>query len=208
MPEIVLPRSVNRRVVGVVVHRADPRAALRVRRVRGLSVTGVEPTLVALGAVLSGEALEAAFEDARRRRFTTTSAMWAYLDRFGRSGRAGVRAMRRLLKAVDPSSPARSLLEVKTRRLLIAHDVGDFVREFPLDWAGRTYRFDFAFPWRRTILETNGRRWHDDPTDFEHDQEKWSVPARHGYRIVFATWDTVTRHPDRLIADLVATFAN
>jgi hypothetical protein len=38
------------------------------------------------------------------------------------------------------------------------------------------------------ILETNGRRWHDDPADFERDQEQWSVPARHGFRLVFATW--------------------
>ena len=54
------------------------------------------------------------------------------------------------------------------------------------EWQGRTYWFDFAFPGARTILETNGRRWHDDPSDYEHDQEKWSVPGRHGYRLVFA----------------------
>ena len=38
----------------------------------------------------------------------------------------------------------------------------DFIREFPLEWKGRTHRYDFAFPTRRVILETNGRRWHDD----------------------------------------------
>ena len=35
-----------------------------------------------------------------------------------------------------------------------------------------SYRFDFAFPDARTILETNGRRWHDDPSDYEHDQRE------------------------------------
>jgi hypothetical protein len=57
---------------------------------------------------------------------------------------------------------ARSTLEVKTRRLLVANGFTDFVRELPLVWRGRTYYFDFAFPHRSTILETNGRRWHDD----------------------------------------------
>ena len=57
------------------------------------------------------------------------------------------------------------------------------------------------------ILETNGRRWHDDPTDYEHDNERWSVPGRLGYRIVFATWDTVTRHPERLLNELTAALA-
>jgi hypothetical protein len=64
------------------------------------------------------------------------------------------------------------MLEVKTRRLLVAHGITDFVREYPLEWCGRTYRFDFAFPARRLILETNGRRWHDDPKDYERDHEK------------------------------------
>jgi hypothetical protein len=59
----------------------------------------------------------------------------------------------------------------------------------------------------RTILETNGRRWHDDATDYERDNEKWSVPGRHGYRIVFATWDKVTRTPTVLLDELVATLA-
>lgn len=112
--------------------------------------------------------------------------------------------MRRLVDSVDPVVSARSTLEVRTRRLLVEHGLTGFVREFPLTWNGRTYRFDFAFPQRRTILETNGRRWHDDPTDYERDNEKWSVPGRLGYRIVFATWDKVTKSPQLLFAELTA----
>jgi very-short-patch-repair endonuclease len=111
------------------------------------------------------------------------------------------------LDHVDPVHAARSTLEVKTRRLLVAAGFTDFVREFPLEWHGRTYRFDFAFERRRTILETNGRRWHDDPNDYEHDNEKWSVPGRHGYRIVFATWDKVTVDPGHLLRELATTLA-
>ncbi len=90
-------------------------------------------------------------------------------------------------------------------RLLVANGFAEFVREFPLAWGGRTYRFDFAFERQWTILETNGRRWHDDATDYERDNEKWSVPGRHGYRIVFATWDKVTRRPLELLSDLEST---
>jgi very-short-patch-repair endonuclease len=115
--------------------------------------------------------------------------------------------MRQLLGQLDPEYAARSTLEVKTRRLLVAHGLTGFRREFPLDWNGRTYLFDFVFPRHGVILETNGRRWHDDATDYEHDNEKWSVPARHGYRIVFATWEKVTRDPSRLLAELTATLA-
>jgi very-short-patch-repair endonuclease len=174
---------------------------------RGLRVTGVEATLVALAATLPGEALEIACEDARRRRLTSVPALNAYLARFGRSGLPGVAATRELLRELDPVHPSRSTLEVKTRRLLVAHAIRDFVHEYPLMWNGRTYFFDFAFTGPRTILETNGRRCHDDPNDYEADNEKWSVPGRHGYRIVFATWAKVTRKPSELLRELEAALA-
>jgi very-short-patch-repair endonuclease len=146
-------------------------------------------------------------EDARRRRLTSIPAVEAYLQRFGSRGVRGVRAMRAALRGLDPSHPARSTLEVRTRRLLVQHGITGFVREHPLVWNGRTYRFDFGFPRARVILETNGRRWHDDAADFEHDQEKWSVPGRHGYRLVFATWTKVGDHSDDLVAELRAALA-
>ena len=206
-PEIVVARTVRRRTPGVTVHRSDDRAALMLRSQRGLMTTGVEPTLVALAATLDEESFEIACEDARRRRLTSIPALNAYLDRFAKPGRAGVGPLRRLLNELDPAHAARSTLEVKTRRLLAANGISDFVREFPLEWGGRTYLFDFAFERRCTILETNGRRWHDDASDYERDNEKWSVPGRHGFRIVFATWAKVTRAPDRLIGELAATMA-
>lgn len=206
VPEIALPHAVRGRTSEIVVQHGD-RAALMVRRVRGFPVTGIECTLVRLAYRVDGEAFEVACEDARRRRLTTVPAMHAYLERFGRRGRPGVAPMRKLLGELDPQHPARSTLEVLTRRLLVANGINDFVREFPLDWNGRTYRFDFGFPRRHVILETNGRRWHDDPTDYEHDNEKWSVPARHGYRIVFATWDKVTQRPEDLLGEVAATLA-
>ena len=176
-----------------------------IRYVRGFRVVGVEACLLTLARELDEEAFEIACEDARRRRLTSVPALRAYLDRFGARGRPGVTAMRRLIDQLDPKHPSRSTLEVKTRRLLVARGITDFAREFPLAWNGRTYSFDFAWERRRTILETNGRRWHDDPSDYEDDHEKWSLPGRHGYRLVLATWDKVTKHPDALIAELLAT---
>jgi very-short-patch-repair endonuclease len=203
-PEIVVRRK-HARTAGVIVHRPEDSRGLRVRVYQGVRVTGVEPTLVALGPALEDEAFEIACEDARRRRLTTVSALRVYLDAF--PGRPGSTTLRHLLGELDPVHPSRSTLEVKTRRLLVSHGLTDFTREFPLAWNGRRYLFDFAFERRRTILEINGRRWHDDVTDYEHDNEKWSVPGRHGYRIVFATWDKVTAHPAQLLDELATTLA-
>ena len=202
--EIAVPRSLRMKSVSVRVHQAYA-AALMVREIRGIRVTGIECTLLSLAASLDEEAFEIACEDARRRRLTSVSALRSYLRRFGRAGRPGVRVMRRLIDELDPVHAARSTLEVKTRRLLVAHGITKFVREFPLEWDGRTYLFDFAFEREKTVLETNGRRWHDDAVDYELDNEKWSVPGRHGYKIVLATWDKVTKTPEALLSELAAT---
>jgi very-short-patch-repair endonuclease len=206
-PEIVVPPHRRARSDALIVHHSHDRGALMLRTIRGVRVTGVEPTLVALAHALDPEAFEIAFEDARRRRLTSVAAVNAYLDRWGRSGRPGVAATRALVAELDPVHPARKRLEVKTRRLLVAHGHTDFVREFPLSWHRRTYYFDYAFEQARVILEVNGRRWHDDPDDYEFDQEKWSVPARHGYRLLFATWSKVTKTPGALIDELRAALA-
>ena len=207
VPEIAVRRASRVRHGDVIVRRGLNQQALMLRRRRGIPVTGPEPTLVALATALDAEAFEIACEDVRRRRLTSIPAPHAYLTRFGRAGHPGVASLRHLLAGLDPKHPSRSTLEVKTRRLLVAHGLREFTREFPLVWKGRTYLFDFAFERQRTILETNGRRWHDDSSDYEHDNEKWSVPGRHGYRIVFATWKKVTQNADALLHELEATLA-
>jgi hypothetical protein len=127
-PDIALPRHVRGKNDSVVVHRTE-RAAMMVRRVRGIPVTGVECTLLRLAAALDDGAFEIAFEDARRRRLTSIPAVTTYLDRFARPGRVGVRRMRAALAQLDPEHPARSTLEVRTRRLLVANGIRDFVHE-------------------------------------------------------------------------------
>jgi very-short-patch-repair endonuclease len=206
-PEIVVLRPANPRNEGVGVLRVDDVAPLMIRSHRGIRVTGPEATLVRLAHLLDEEALEIACEDARRRNVTSMPAIYAYLDRYARRGQRGVAGLRSLLRELDPVHPSRSTLEVKTRRLLVANGFTDFVREHPLDGANDTYFFDFAFLRERTILETNGKRFHDDPIDYEHDNEKWSVPGRHGFKLVFATWHKVTRRSDALLAELRATLA-
>jgi very-short-patch-repair endonuclease len=111
------------------------------------------------------------------------------------------------VQQLDPQHPSRSELEVLTRRLLIANGIDGFDRELPLTWNGRTYYFDFGFVRQHVIVETNGRRFHDDPVDYEYDNEKWSVPARYGYRIVFATWRKVNDEPLTLCDEIRASLA-
>lgn len=205
-PEIVVPSEVRARREAIVVRHARRRAPLMVRSVRGIPTTGPEATLLTLAHALDPVALEVACEDARRRNLTSVPALHRYLDRFGSRGRPGMTHLRALLSDLDPRWPSRSKLEVLTRRLLVKHGLTGFVREHLLvDGQGRRFRYDFTFHRPRVILESNGRRWHDDAVDYQRDQHKWSLPARHGFRLVFATWCDVTDRPEHFIARLRAT---
>ncbi len=137
-----------------------------IRTVGGVPTTGIETTLLRLAHLLDDEAFEIACEDARRRRLTSIPSLHRSLERHAAHGRPGVAVLRAMLVQLDPTHPARSTLEVRARRLVVAHGLDDLVREFPLTRNGRTYRFDVAFPSRRVVLEPNGRRWHGDATDF------------------------------------------
>lgn len=194
-PVIAVPASNRKRHPDVRLIRYVSRTPMMIRNGHGMPVVGAEAMLCQLAGSMDREAFEVACEDARRKRLTSIPALRAYLDRFGASGRNGSGELRKLLTELDPVRPSNSVLEIKARRLLTSNGLRGFVREFPLEWNGRRYYFDFAFPQQRVILETNGRRWHDDAADYEFDNEKWSVPGQHGFRIVFATWHKVLGAP-------------
>ena len=127
------------------MHRSDDRAALMIRRHRGLSGDGHRADAGGARGVLDARGVR----DRMRGRSATPAHIGPSSARVPRPLRAprssGSRRAARLLDELDPVHPARSTLEVKTRRLLVAHGITDFVREFPLEWHGRTYRFDFGF---------------------------------------------------------------
>jgi putative AbiEi antitoxin of type IV toxin-antitoxin system/uncharacterized protein DUF559 len=52
---------------------------------------------------------------------------------------------------------------------------------------------DFLFPGRRVVVETDGKRYHDNPLAWETDARKQAILEAAGYRVVRLTWAQVTR---------------
>jgi hypothetical protein len=66
----------------------------------------------------------------------------------------------------------------------------------------------------RACTTANQRSWYGGqqilalaPCDYERDNEKWSIPGRHGYRLIFATWEKVSERPNELVAELLAALS-
>ena len=205
-PEIVIPRRQGTRAPLVHVHRADDLRALMIREHRGWRVTGIEPTLLSLAHQLDGEAFEIACEDARRRRLTSVAALRCVSRPVRREAGRESRRLRALLDQLDPVHPSRSTLEVKTRRLLVAHRHHRLRARVPArverpDLLASTSPSSAA---ARSSRRTDGAGTTIPPTT-STTTRSGACPAATATSSCFATWEKVTRHPRDLIEELRAT---
>ena len=199
-PEITVPGFVSRRSKLVVVHQR--RVPLIDRRMRhGIPVTTPERTTIDLAGCVTAEQLEIAFESARRERWLTVASVERTLARLETRGREGSRVLQQLLTTLASEPPSESALEVLTARVLRASDLPKPQRQVEVVAGGASYRLDFAWPHALVALESDGRQWHE--AAFERDRRRWSaIQATTGYRIVWATWLSITDQPEQIVAEV------
>jgi very-short-patch-repair endonuclease len=199
-PEITVMSQRKSRDGSALTYRRPNLARSDVTHRDGLRCTNPVRTIIDLAAVIPSEALEIAFESARRRRLVTIDALRARHEALTGTGRNGAAQLRTLLQQLDGRAAAESVFEVKVARLLRRSALPVPVQQYPV---GR-YRLDFAWPEARVALECDGRTYHN---DFEADRARWSQIAACGWRIVFVTWTEATREPRRVITNVAAALA-
>ena len=201
-PEIVVPHHRRGRMTGMTVYHGDP-AALMVRRVAGFRATGVEATLLCLAHLFDGEAFEVACEDARRRRLTSVPALRA-VPRPLRAPRAtgrrtdapdAVRARSQASGAIDPGSQDPAAAR-RPRHHRLRAGVPTRVERPHLPLRLRVHRRARDPRGQRPSLARRRGRLRTRPGEVE-------CARRRGFRIVFATWDTITRRPQEFVDELL-----
>lgn len=164
----------------------------------GIPVTRIERTLVDLAGVLDPDALEDALDSALRRRLTTVAKL--RLRVAAENGRKGIATLRGLLNERDDKGrPPASRFETRLNRLLLRSGL-PALREFTI-WNGGEFvaRVDFCLPEGKLIIEADGFRWHGGRRAWQRDRDRRNQLTAMGWRVIQATWDDLTRHPDRLI---------
>jgi very-short-patch-repair endonuclease len=175
----------------VTLHRA---AVSRTywRLVDRIPCTSATRTLLDIAPGVDDEALETAFESARRIGLVTTTTAMRALETGGR--RPGAGAMRRVLLAAE-QRPLEYRLEVKLGRLLRKAALPPSVAQFPI---GR-YRLDRAWPDRRYAVEADGFQHHGTRLAWKRDRRRIADIEAMGWRITIVTWDDVTKRPDQTL---------
>ena len=194
-----VPSDVRRRARdGVHLHRTQLERVDRVV-VDAISCTSATRTLIDCASLLGEEALEVAFEAARRMGLTSPRALALRADALVGRGKAGSRAIRTLLSHQRPGdAPLQYRLEVKAARLLRESSLPRPTRQYPVG----PYRIDFGVePWR-VGAECEGFDFHGTRLVWKRDKRRTAWIEARGWRLVVLTWDDVTRRPEETLARL------
>jgi hypothetical protein len=190
-PEVTVRRPGGHRAPEVIVHestqfdRVDP--VIR----HGIRCTGIDRTILDLGAVLRLPTLERAAESALRRRLTTWARLHATLSAHSRRGRNGCGVLRALLeyRHGSPVVPLSEWSRDVAERLVDAP-----VPAFELEYAVRDERgqhvlqVDIAFPTHRVAVELDSVEFHSGRAHMERDKRVRNELRRLGWVVVEITW--------------------
>lgn len=170
---------------GLAVHR---RATLHLVKRRGIPVTTPADTLVDLATMLSGEALEAAVNEADVRNLVSTEALRVHLGSI--APRAGVGILRALLDrhafVLTHSALERLFLPIARRAGLSTPQSGVMVNGFEVD---------FFWPELGLVVETDGLRYHRTAAKQARDRLRDQVHTAAGLTCLRFTHAQVAQDP-------------
>lgn len=202
--EVLVPER-RKSTIDAIVHRTTQWNRID-RTVRSaIPVTGIDRTIIDLGAVVGLRRLELAAESALRQDLTSWPNLRACLIRHSRQGRNGAGRLRRLLELRygDDALPLSEWSRL-VRNLLCDRGLPEPVLEHRIhDSHGDVIaQVDLAWPECKVALELDSVRWHLNRASFERDRGKRNRLRAQGWAIHEATWTMTADDPDGLAAIL------
>lgn len=182
------------------LHLADPTERDRI------PCTGLERTLLDLGAVVPRERLQQAVDDAIRRNLCTWDDLLRTLAVHSRRGRRGVGPLRAVLEISSGEQVPDSHFNRLVERLLLANELpAPVVEHNVLSAAGLLIaRVDLAYPRLKIAIELDGRRDHFTSVAFERDRARQNALELEGWIVLRYTWRQFVDTPLRLVAEVHA----
>jgi very-short-patch-repair endonuclease len=181
---LTVPKGVHHQIRGACITQSTNLLAAHQMSVRGLPVTTPARTVVDLAgrSEITPAQMDAIVVAAHRDRKASLAAIAAVAAVVRGRGRPGVRKLDQVFAARSPGEPVpASVLEERLDAVIgLAGLAALATRQHPLP--GPTIGFvDVAFPEARLIAEADGRRWHGQELDMEHDRDRDNQAAALGW---------------------------
>jgi very-short-patch-repair endonuclease len=195
--EVSLPSNVNPRQPQITIHRRASLTARELTKRERIPVTTVACTLIDLSHRLDQGEQERAISEACVRGLTTPERLLYPLDEGPRRPGAGIlrRTLTRHSFALTDSELERIFIQIALRAGLSMPLTRQYVNGF---------RVDFHWPELNLVVETDGIRYHRDPTQQAKDRVRDHAHTAAGLTQLRFTHHQVAFEPDHVRAVLAA----
>jgi very-short-patch-repair endonuclease len=200
--EVVLPMRIRHRRASVIVHHSRRLDAADRAFAGVIPVTSRARTLIDLGAMVSTDVVEEAFDGAERDRLVGRLEVERRYQVLRARGRNGVGAMTQILDGrVAVRRVPRSVLERRMRRLLTRSGLPEPIARFGVRVSPTlVYELDFAYVAAKLCLEVDGHGSHATRGDRAADNVRANNLGNAGWTLRRFTYEQVMYHPSSVAA--------
>lgn len=177
----------------------------------GIPVTSAARTVVDLGASAPPWFVERCLDTGLRKQLFTTWEVRRFIARVARPGRTGVGTIRPLVEErLTWEGITASDLEDLFRRVVAStpYPMPDTQLEVFEPNGIFVGRFDFAYPTRMALIETDSEEYHMDPVSFQRDREKQNRAQMLGWTVYRFTWRQLVDDPDSVREVIASIWAD
>ncbi len=190
--DLWIPERARRKSLGGVRILRNEAIVAHCDLIRVGSIRSVSPTvaLMQVGAWVDDLAVEHCLDDFLRKH----DEAWLRADllRFGRSGRPGIGALRRVLNAPHRViGVTDSWMERLLANLASVPGLPPLELQVTVTIGGKTYRIDVGFPTIRLGLEAHSRTFHFGPQKENADNVRDIAFASAGWQLLYLTWQQI-----------------
>lgn len=198
---VLAPLAAHQRLSGVRVRRTGYLPPEHIATTSGIRHTSRPRTLIDLATVVGDARLQRIIED----ELAADRVAWDELERTFRSlcgrGRPGIARARRVLEEIEGRPPTESKLERMYLDLLIKAGVPLPTMQVTAPWADREPgRVDGMWIDARSIVELDGRKFHQRNEAFERDRRRDQLATINEHVTNRFTYKQITGDPDHVIA--------
>ena len=199
--DVIAPVEAGRKIAGIRRRFVPPPEGREIWRRQRIPVTSPARTIVdCAGSDPSGVA--AMVEQAAVLALLDCAAIDRVLDGPRRRGAKHLRRVIEPWRRYRPGIKIRSRMEAKLLPRLTEAALPIPETNAPVRAGGKTYEVDFLWRAEKVVVETDGGRFHDNPTAGSRDSERNRALTAAGYEIPRLGWEDLRDRPGPSMAEI------
>lgn len=206
--EVSVPADRRPRSGAFVVHRCRDLVPADIEARRVIPTTTPARTLCDIGPLVTARQLEAALDDAERRRIVWRPHLWWRVDELRRQGRRGVGRVDALLRRTEGRQVGDSWLETEGLRIIALAGLPTPRCQVKLRPRGNGIaRVDLLWDEARLAVELDGHGTHATRRERQAAAERASRLKLAGWEVVTFTYEDVVERPGYVVEAIRAHLA-